>query len=524
VQPIINYAKYSRILPPTQFILLNLALGLGHFIVLLNAGAYLPMLPYVSGSAGEGIGYVEWGQIDYFTAMGASMLIARPIMQHYGPKNSAIFAYLLFSTSSFAALQTIPFFSVYTSIRVIQGFAAGISIIPSFFLLLEYYTEDQQKMAVSLWSLALFVPYTVGPALGGWFAYELGDWRLLFESSSILSLVIAAIIWALLADWEDKPEKSPRFFKSSLFLFGLFFSSAIALLSFFDVGILTAVTSDEITLWQIFMAFLFLSWLFWLKNGESRTPLIKFSMFNHPNYGFSMLILCLSFLGFQGSIVQYLLRIQLIEGYTAWHAGLIFLPLFVFSKPLNMLAQKLIHQGLDPRIPASIALIGFSASYWWISSYIRPATWETLLWPQILMGAAMGLFFVSMTALALGHVPKKEQIHAVDVLNSFRTLSAALGITISDIAWDRITAHELNRLSSPDAGNALRYASTFDNDAAFHLAHEKFVQTASLLTLNDLFYLLSLTFIALAAMVWLLRPDARKESDMIILENLGEEP
>ena len=519
----IDLARYSRILPPSQFILLNFTLGLGHFIVLLNAGAYLPMLPYISGSAGEAIGYVEWGQIDYFTAMGAAMLIARPMMQRFGPKNTSIFAYLLFAASSFAAILTIPFFAVYTSIRVMQGFAAGISIIPSFFLLLEYYREDRQKMAISLWSLALFVPYTIGPALGGWFAYVLGDWRLLFGSSSILSLAIAAVIWALLADWEDKPERSPRPFNSSLFLFLLFFSSAIALLGFFDVGILTDITSNEFTLWQIFMAFIFCSWLFWLKNGESKNPLISFSLFKHPNYGFSMLLLCLSFLGFQGSIVQYLLRIQLIEGYTAWHAGLIFLPLFVFSKRLNMLAQKLIHGGLDPRIPASLALTCFSASYWWISSYIRPATWETLLWPQLLMGAAMGLFFVSMTALALSHVPKREQVHAVDVLNAFRTLSAALGITISDIAWDRINAHELDRLSSPDATNSLRYASSFDHEA-FHLAHEKFVQAASFLTLNDFFYLLSLIFIALAAMVWLLRPDARKDPDMIIMENLGEEP
>lgn len=520
----IERGRYSRHLPSSQFVLLNLALGVGHFLVLLNAGAYLPMLPYISGSAGEAIAYVEWGQIDYFTAMGAAMLIARPIMQRFGPKNAAIFAYLLFSASSFAALPAVPFFSLYTSIRVVQGFAAGISIIPSFFLLLEYYTESGQKTAISLWSLALFVPYTIGPALGGWFAYVMGDWRLLFKASSIIALSIAAIIWALLADWEDKTEKDNRSFFSSLFLFALFFSASMALLSFFDVGILTALTGREAALWRLFMVFLFAAWLFWLKNGESRNPVIRFSLFNHANYGLSMLILCLAFMGFQGSIVQYLLRIQLIEGYTAWHAGLIFLPLFVFSKPLNIVAQKLIHGGTDPRLLASIALSGFAVSYWWISGYIRPATWESLLWPQFLMGAAMGLFFVSMTALALSHVPKKEQIHAVDMLNAFRTLSAALAITISDIAWDRILDHEKNLLVSPDASNSQRYASLFDDPSALHLMHEKFVLEASLLTLNDFFHLLALIFVALAASVWLLRPDARKDPDMVILENLGEEP
>ncbi|MHB1676506.1 MAG: hypothetical protein ACYCSS_03060 [Sulfuriferula sp.] len=48
---------YSHIPPGSQFVLLNLALNVGHFLVLLNAGAYLPMLPYVSCSMGEGIGF-----------------------------------------------------------------------------------------------------------------------------------------------------------------------------------------------------------------------------------------------------------------------------------------------------------------------------------------------------------------------------------------------------------------------------------------------------------------------------------
>jgi DHA2 family multidrug resistance protein len=184
----------------------------------------------------------------------------------------------------------------------------------------------------------------------------------------------------------------------------------------------------------------------------------------------------------------------------------------------------MIHCGLDPRLPACIALFGFAASYWWISGYIRPATWESLLWPQLLLGAAMGLFFVSMTALALSHIPKKDQVHAVDMLNAFRTLSAALAITISDIAWDRLLDYEKNRLASPDASNSWRFSSFLDDPSALHLMHEKFRLEASYLTLNDFFYLLSLIFVVLAVSVWLLRPDARQDSDMVILENLGEEP
>ena len=153
---------------------------------------------------------------------------------------------------------------------------------------------------------------------------------------------------------------------------------------------------------------------------------------------------------------------------------------------------------------------------------MRPATWETLLLPQFLMGAALGLFFVSMTAISLGNVPKAEQMHAVDLLNTARNLSAGLAITFSDIGWDRLSDLELNRLDSPDASNSWRFASSFDGPA--RLLHEKIGLEASLLTLNDLFYLLSLFFVILAASIWFFRRQIRQDPDMTLLENLGEEP
>ncbi len=511
--------SYSRILPAPQFVLLNLALGIGHFLVLLNAGAYLPMLPYVSGSMGEGIAYVVWGQSDYFTAMGSAFLIARPLMQRYGPKNVAIFAYLLFSASSISALLSVSHFAVFTAIRVVQGFAAGISIIPSFFLLLEYYREEKQQTAISLWGLALFIPFSIGPALGGWLAYKMGDWRLLFFFSCFISLLVAGILWALLADWEDKTDRSAS---PPYRLFFLFFAAAITLQEFFDVGLLSDLSSRFPELWWLFIAFALLSWLFWFENGRSANPLVRFSLYSRPNYASGMLILCLAFMAFQGAVVQYVIRLQVVEGYTAWHAGLLFLPVFVFSKPLSILAQYLIREGADPRLLASLSFSGFSVCFWWISGYMRPATWETLLLPQFLMGAALGLFFVSMTAISLGHVSKAEQMHAVDLLNTARNLSAGLAITFSDIGWDRLSDLELNRLDSPDVSNSWRFASSFEGPA--RLLHEKIGLEASLLTLNDLFYLLSLFFVILAASIWLFRRQVSKDPDMTLLENLGEEP
>ncbi|MHB8979451.1 MAG: DHA2 family efflux MFS transporter permease subunit, partial [Acidithiobacillus ferrooxidans] len=50
-------------------VLLNLAIGLGHLLVLFNTGAYLPMIPRVAGSLGVNPAYADWTQANFFLAM-----------------------------------------------------------------------------------------------------------------------------------------------------------------------------------------------------------------------------------------------------------------------------------------------------------------------------------------------------------------------------------------------------------------------------------------------------------------------
>ncbi len=516
-------AGCSRFLTPTQFILFNLTLGIGHFLVLLNAGAYLPMLPYVTGSMDEGLPYVVWGQSDYFTALGSAFLIARPLMKRFGPKVIAIASYLLFSFASLGTLFVVHDLILFTGFRVIQGFAAGLSVIPSFFLLLEYYKTEHQHTATSLWGLAVFIPFSVGPALGGWLAYVLGDWRLLFFASFLISLLIAGILWGLLADWEDVVDRSYPLFDQSL-TFGLFFASALMLQEFFDVGLLSDLSSRFRELWGILFLTLIGFASFQIRNARSETPLLDLALFSHRNFGAGTLLFCLSFMLLQGGIVQYIIRFQLVEGYTPWHVGLLFLPLFIFSKPFSLLTQRLIQNGWDPRIPASLSLLAIALDFWWISSYLRPATWELLLLPQLLLGAAIGPFFSSMTTLALGHVPKNQQLHALDLLNGARNMGAGLAITFSDIGWDRLQALQWNLFTAPDPSNSLRFLSFSQIEP--HRLHTELERVSGYLTLNDFFQLLAWGGVLFSGLVWFLTPPQAHlpDPDLIILENLGEEP
>lgn len=527
----INWHRYSRKLSATQFVILNLALGVGHFVVVLAAGAFLPMLPYIAGTLGESVPYAVWGQSNYVAAMALAFIIARPVMRRYGPRSMALAAYILFAGTGLTVIAFTHVYWLFATARTLQGLAAGLSIVPSLALLLEHYQKPKHRVATGLWGLAAFVPFSVGPALGGYFAYVLGDWRWMFMVFSALTLVVAGVIWAFVGDRPRSRDMSFPLHRLGL-PFACLTGALLALQGVFNVSILTDMTSRAYASWWLMALCLLLAWLFWVCNSESEMPLIDFSLFRQRNYTFGLILLCVAFIGIQGAIVQYVLRLQFVEGYTAWHSGLLFVPLFLFSKPLSFRAHYLLHHGYDPRLLACVGLLGFAASFWWMGSYVRPATWETLLWPQLLEGAALGLFMASINAVILSNVPEAQQMHAVDVINMARTLAAAWIIALSDVIWDRCAAVARSNLSGPDVGNADAFLAGLAPESAmpgtplYHQLHQYLVQQSGWMTFNTMFQVLAVSFLVMAGLIWLASAthiSHRVNDQERVVETLGED-
>lgn len=511
----LNWHKYSKKLSAGQFILLNLALGIGHFIAVLSAGAFLPMLPYVADSIGHSLAFTVWGQSNYLAAMGLAFLLARPLMKRFGARNTAITAYLLFALSCCDVLLSAPNYSAFVVARTLQGFAAGLSISPSLFLLLEHYKPLKQKVAISLWSLAAFTPFSVGPALGGYFAHVIGDWRLLFVVFLVLSLLVAVVISVLTDSSLNYRDKYYPIYQN-LLIFICLSSAVLALQSFFNLGIVSLFGSHHLISCALAAVFLIAFGLFWFSNQSKAQPLLRLSLFKYKNYSYGLILTCLAFMCVQGAMVQYIIRMQTVEGFSAWQVGWLFLPVFVLSKPLSIYTQHLIHRGDDPRLLACLSFIGFALSFWWIGNYSLPTNWEHLLWPQFLAGAALGIFFISMNSVTLSSIPDHDQLHAVDMLNAFRTISAGLAIALTDIFWDINILHVQTDLLAAQAEQLISPQRL--QEISLHSGR---------ITFNMTFQLLAIAFVLFAVLVWLAREShftRRSKKQDLIVESLGEEP
>ena len=70
---------YSKRLRGWRFVLFNVALGLGHVLVLFGAGVYTSLEVDVTGTFGVIPGYVTWTQTDYMLAL--ALAVTRPLRQ-----------------------------------------------------------------------------------------------------------------------------------------------------------------------------------------------------------------------------------------------------------------------------------------------------------------------------------------------------------------------------------------------------------------------------------------------------------
>ena len=81
-----HHAPAVSPLSTSMVLLLNLVIGLGHFLVLFNTGAYLPMIPHVAGSLGVNPDFADWTQADFFLAMALAFPTSPWFLQRWGEK------------------------------------------------------------------------------------------------------------------------------------------------------------------------------------------------------------------------------------------------------------------------------------------------------------------------------------------------------------------------------------------------------------------------------------------------------
>ena len=488
-------------------ILGTLSLSLATFMNVLDTSIANVSLSAIGGDLGVSTTQVTWVITSFGVANAITVPLTGWLSQRFGAVRLFTASIVLFSIASLlcgwsTSLQELIAF------RVLQGAVAGPMIPLSQALLLSSYPKAKAGTALAIWSMTTLVAPVMGPLLGGWITDNI-SWPWIFYINIPVGAFAAVATWSIYRRRETARRKLPI---DGVGL-GLLVLWVGALQIMLDKGQeLDWFHSSTIVALAVVAAVMFTIFIVW-ELVENPHPVVDLRLFKGRNFWTGTLALALGYGVFFGNVVLMPLWLQQYMGYTATEAGMLTAPVGILALLLSPFVGRWIGK-VDPRWLASTAFVIFAISLYMRTRYNTQANFGFLVVPIIVQGAAMAFFFVPLVSLVLSGL-RAERVPAASGLSNFaRIVCGSFGTSIATTLWDnRAILHhaQLTEYVRNSNGAALDYLQRLQSGGlslqqAGAAVNRSIDVESHLLAANDVFWISSILFLLMIAVIWLARP------------------
>src|SRR3954451_1215001 len=393
-----------------------LTVCLGMLMLLVDITIVNVALPSVAADLNASFSDLQWTIDAYALSLAALMLVAGSLGDLLGHKRIFGIGLTIFTVSSLlCGLAPDALFLILS--RAAQGVGGAAMFAASLALLASEFKGRERGTALGIWGATAGASVAVGPLIGGALTSGI-SWRWVF----FVNVPIGALTLGLLVKVGETRRRPVRPdwagavpFACSLFalVFGLIRGNAdgwtsAKVLSSFVVGacLLAAFIVIELA---------------------RREPMLELGRFRNPTFlGASVAALALSASLY--SVFLYItLNLQDILGYSAFQAGLRFLPatlLVLLAAPIG--GRLSAHVPLRLLLSLGLTLVGVGLAL--MTSVQASSGWTALLAGFIVAGAGSGLTNPPRASAAIGSVPEEKAGVGSGVNNTALQVGLAAGI------------------------------------------------------------------------------------------------
>ncbi|AXF05804.1 DHA2 family efflux MFS transporter permease subunit [Paraburkholderia hospita] len=490
-----------------RFVLGTLAVALATFMNVLDSSIANVAIPTISGNLGVSVDEGTWVITLFAAANAISIPLTGWLTQRVGQVQLFVWAILLFVCSSWLC-GLAPTLPVLLAARVLQGAVAGPLVPLSQAMLLGSFPKEKSSSALSLWAMTATVGPIAGPALGGWITDNY-SWSWIFYINIPVGLFAAGVIWAIYRDRETPARKLPIDTVGLLSLIAWVASLQIMLdkgkdLDWFNSPVIWAL--------GVFAFISFVFFLIWELTEER--PIIDLRLFARRNFLGGTVAISVAYAVFFANLVILPQWIQGFLGYRSVDAGLVTAPLGIFAVILAPVMGKIMPKS-DVRVLATLAFLGFAGVFFMRSHYTTGVDPYTLVLPTLLQGIPMALFFTPLTAIILSGLSPDKIPAAAGLSNFVRIFAGAVGTSLLSTGWNNRTILHHARLTEQASVNNPTFVDAIANlqttlDVSTTKAMAFFEASlntqASMLGLNDIFWLSGVIFLVIIPLIWVTKP------------------
>lgn len=426
---------------------------IGTFMAVMDSTIVNVGLPKIMGVFGVTLDRVEWVVTAYMLVFAVMLTTSGWVADHFGYKRTYFLALFLFTAGSFLcstawSLDSLIFF------RVIQGMGAGFMMPVGMAIVTREFPLEQRGMALGFWGIAAAASVSLGPMIGGYLIDNFA-WHTIFDIN--IPVGIVGLMATYIIQREFKESKGRSFDFIGFVSMATFLVFLLLALSNGNASWNTGGWTSRYILTCFALSAIGLV-VFLIAEFTVKHPLIDLSLFRNFNFSLSNLILFIFGLGMFGSTFLMPLYLQNSLGYTAFQAGLLFLPMGVIQGLIAPVAG-ILSDRINPKIPAAVGILLMTLSFYLNHFLSLFSEKHQIMAALIVRGFGMGLLFTPISTMALAQIPPRKMAQASGMFNVIRQIGGSFGVAMfGTLMTERVIFHTANFGAAVDS-----YSPVFKN-------------------------------------------------------------
>jgi len=396
-----------------------LAISLGFFLVLLDSSVLNVALPAIEHHLHGSLESLQWTLNGYTLLLASLLLTAGALGDRYGVRTIFCLGLIIFMAASLLC-SLAPSLAFLIAARVIQGTGAALllptslSLIPHLFL-----DQKERATAVATWASIAAIAVTFGPLLGGVIVDTFG-WQGVFLINlpcGLVALVLTSVSIPSIPPQPgralDLPGQVFAIVACGSLTYGLIEWGRVALPVTISAFLVTVVTGG----------------VFLTIEARSTHPMLPLRLFRNWAVSATMLAGLIFQFSLYGTFFVFALFFQQYDHYSAFEAGLAFLPLTAVGTGMLIFLSGRLLRWIRPGVSLAIGMLCGMAGLLIILLGL-PSAMLIIAGGQVLVGCFAGFVGATLPAVILNSVPKELAGIASASLNAARQVGSLLGVAL----------------------------------------------------------------------------------------------
>ena len=409
-------------------------MSVGTLIVFLDDTVVNTALPRISVALHASTSGLQWVIDAYVLVLAGLLLLGGSLGDRYGRKRVMTIGLVAFGCASAGAALSRSI-GMLVTMRTLQGLGAALVLPATLSIITNVFPRQERARAIAVWTAIGGVGIGLGPALGGYLV-DAASWSAVFWLQ--IPIVLAALAGMVVVP-ESRDERHLRLDVPGAVLG----TSGLAVLVY---GIIRGGEAGwgATTVIGCFGVAAVLLVAFAIVEARATNPLLPMRFFRERDFTGAVLVIGIVLFAMFVTFFFLTQFFQLVQGRSAFEAGLLIVPTSIAMIIGSGLAARLIH-AIGPRLLALAMTGAMTIGLVLLMALTPTSTTFQIITALVIFGFGAGLGLPALTDTVMAAVPERDAGVGSAVNDVSRQLGGALGVAVIGSIVNSAYRHRLDR-------------------------------------------------------------------------------